>query len=70
MAFSEWYPVKVDVGDRYADGKWRIEYNELITRIRVSSNGAAYSDLVSSGLDLDGYRAFAERVVAHLNKRH
>ena len=72
MAISEWYQInKLSVGaSRYADGKWRIEYDELVTRLRVLTNGEAFSDRVNAGLDLDAYRKIAEYVVVDLNKRH
>jgi len=72
MPISEWYPIdklRIDA-QRYADGKWRVEYDELVTRLRVCSNGKAFADHVSSGLDLDRYRQIAEDVVLNLNKRH
>lgn len=67
---SEWYPIESRVGGRRYDGKWRIEYNEQVTRLRVCSNGNAFSDWVNSGLDLDAYREIAEHVVIDLNKPH
>jgi hypothetical protein len=67
---SQWYPIKSQVGERHYDGKWRIEYNEQSTRLRVCSNGNAFSDWVNSGLDLDAYRDIAEHVVVTLNKPH
>ena len=71
MAISEWYPLNnVAVGKQgRADGKWRLEYNQLMTRIRVSTNHKTYSDWVSAGLDLDAYEKMAEHIVADLNRR-
>jgi len=71
MAISDWYPLNnVAVGKQLrADGKWRLEYNQLMTRIRVSTNHKTYSDWVSSGLDLDAYEKIAEHIVADLNRR-
>jgi hypothetical protein len=71
MAISEWYALNnVAVGKQgRADGKWRLEYNQLMTRIRVSTNHKTYSDWVSSGLDLDAYEKMAEHIVADLNRR-
>jgi len=72
MAISDWYPLhNVEVGKaRYADGKWRVEYDELVTRMRVCSNNRAFTDLVYSGLDHDSYRRIAEQIVVDLNTRH
>jgi hypothetical protein len=71
MPISEWYSINnLEVSNRRYDGKWRIEYGDLDTRLRVCSNGHAFSDWVNSGLELDAYRVLAERVVVDLNKRH
>lgn len=71
MAISEWYQINdVPVGsERRANGKWRVEYNDMMTRIRVSTNQKAYSDWVHSGLDLDAYREMAEHIIAELNRK-
>jgi hypothetical protein len=71
MAISEWYQVSnVPVDSvRRADGKWRVEYNDLITRIRVSSNHMTCSDWVNSGLDHESYREMAEHIIADLNRK-
>jgi hypothetical protein len=71
MAISEWYQINnVPVGsERRADGKWRVEYNDMMTRLRVSTNHKTYSDWVNSGLDLDAYRQMAEHIIADLNRR-
>lgn len=72
MAISEWFALRnVDVGQaRYADGKWRVEYDELVTRMRVCSNHKAFADRVCPGLDHDAYAQIAEQIVVDLNTRH
>jgi hypothetical protein len=71
MAISEWYQINnVRIGNEgHADGKWRVEYNDLMARIRVSSNHKTYSDWVHAGLDLDVYRGMAEHIIADLNRK-
>ncbi len=72
MPISDWYPIRnLDLGhSRAADGKWRIEYDDLVARMRVCSNHKAFSDWVRVGLEYDDYRQLAEQIVADLNKPH
>ena len=71
MAISDWYEISnLRIGrQQWAQGKWRVEYNELMTRIRVSTNHKTHSDWVNSGLDFDVYREMAEQMVLELNRR-
>jgi hypothetical protein len=71
MAISDWYEINNLPVERQqrAQGKWRVEYNELMTRIRVSTNHKTHSDWVNSGLDFDVYREIAEQMVLELNRR-
>jgi hypothetical protein len=70
MAISEWYQINdVQVGNERANGKWRVEYNDLMTRIRVSTNHKTFSDWVHAGLDLEAYREMAEHIIADLNRK-
>ena len=68
MPISEWYPVRnMEAGIK---AKWRVEYDELVTRMRVVSNGSAACGCVAAGRAIDVYRGIARRIAIDLNKRH
>jgi hypothetical protein len=72
MQTTQWFDIRdFEIGARrYPGGAWRIEAEGLQTQLRVRSNGAQFTDLVSWDLDPETYCRLAQQVIVQANKPH
>jgi hypothetical protein len=70
MKPSKWFSIRLlDIDhQRFTSGKWRIEEDELETRLRVKGVKGEVSDWMTPGLTIDAYREIAEQMFVNLHR--
>ncbi len=70
MKPSRWFSIRLLDIDRqqFTNGKWRIEENELETRLRVKGATSELSDWMTPGLSIETYREIAEQMFVNMHR--